>query len=142
MPRYVSKDGEWYPALEKVSLIDHVGKDGRQPGDPYIYEGPDRAALFELFKAGVEKFGVHFMHDSDLIRRVKELGYKDVKEYAKSVGWDEKKVMEEFNKKAAVVTKHELPTKVKMIETMGGGLDTAGQGQDKKGGFDLPPEIK
>jgi hypothetical protein len=142
MPRWVSKNGEWHPALEKVSLIDHAGKEGRQPGEPYIYEGPDRAALFELFKAGVEKLGVHFMHDSDLIRRVKELGFKDVKEYAKHYGWDEKKVLEEFNKKAAVVAKHELPAKVRMIETMGGGLDTAGQGQDKKGGFDLPPEIK
>jgi hypothetical protein len=153
MPNYVSLDGEWYPAKEKVSLkniTDEPKKivklDGTeeivQPGDPYIYEGPDRAALFELYKAGVEKFGIDFHHDPELLNRIKQLGFKNVDEYAKSMGYDKKKVQEEFEKKASVVNKYELPKRVKAIETMGGGIDFAGQGQDRPGGFDLPKELK
>jgi len=153
MPNYVSIDGVWHPAKEKVSLkniTDEPKKiiklDGSeeivQSGEPYIYEGPDRAALFELYKSGVENFGVDFHHDPELLHRVKNLGFKDVNEYAKSVGYDKKKAQEEFEKKASVVNKYDLPKRVKAIETMGGGLDTAGQGQDKLGGFDLPKELK
>ena len=139
MPRYISKDGEWYPAKEKVSLIDHVGTDGRAPGEPYIYEGPDRAALFELFRAGVEKFGINFMHDPELKHRVQSLGFKSVKAYAKAVGYDPEKAKEEFEKKAAVVSKHELPKKVEAIRKLGGGVDTSGGGQDRYGGFGPRP---
>ena len=139
MPRYISKDGVWYAAKEKVSLIDHKGTDGRQPGEPYIYEGPDRAALLEFFRAGVEHFGVDFHHDPELLHRVRQLGFKNVAEYAKSVGYDKEKVEKDFDEKAAKVSKHEIPKKVKAIEIMGGGTDTSGGGQDRLGGFGAQP---
>jgi len=147
MPNYVSKDGVWYPAKEKVGLINTSGKekevDGKKvaPGEPYIYEGPDRAALFELFKAKVETFGVDFRTDPELINRVRQLGYKSVDEYAKIMGYDKEKIEKEFKKNASVVTKHELPKKVEAVKTLGGGKDFAGQGQDKFGGFGEAPKV-
>lgn len=147
MPRFVSKDGVWFPAKEKVSLTNITDKvkvvDGKEiePGDPYIYEGPDRAAEFELFQAGVKNFGIHFKDDPDLINRARQLGYKDVAEYAKAVGYDAEKVRQEFEKNAAVVTKHELPERKEGIKTFGGGRDFSGQGNDVPGAFGKPKEL-
>ena len=140
MPKYISKDGVWHPAKEKVPLVDHKGTDGRKKGDPYIYEGPDRAALLELFRAGEDHFGRDFHHDADLLRRIRELGYKNINDYAKAVGWDKEKVEKDFNEKAAKVNVHDLPKKVKAIQQMGGGKDLSGGGQDRLGGFGTQPE--
>jgi len=143
-PNYISVDGEFLPALERVALKNLSGKEktveGKvvKPGEDYIYEGADRAALFELYKAGVEKFGVDFHHDSELLHRIKQLGFKNVAEYAKTVGYDKEKTKKEAEAKTAKVTLHELPAKVKAIEQIGGGIDTAGGGQDKYGGFGDP----
>lgn len=144
MPSYVSVDGEFFPTKERVALKNLSGKvrvvDGKEvkPGEDYIYEGADRAALFELYKAGVEKFGIDFHHDAELLNRVKQLGFKNVNEYAKAVGYDKEKIKKEVEQKIAKVTMHELPTKVKAIEQLGGGIDTSGGGQDKLGGFGEP----
>lgn len=144
MPNYISIDGEFHPAKERVALKNLSGKerevDGKvvKPGEDYIYEGADRAALFELYKAGVEKFGIDFHHDAELLHRVKQLGFKDVKEYAKAVGYDKERIKKEAEEKAAKVTMHELPVKVKAVEQLGGGIDTSGGGQDKYGGFGEP----
>ena len=142
MPNFVSKDGVWYPANEKVGLTDHKGTDGRKKGDPYVYEGPDRAALFELFKAGVETFGGDFRHDAELLNRVRSLGFDSVDQYAQAVGYDPKKAEKEFKEKASKVTKHELPKKVEAIQKLGGGTDTSGQGNIRYGGFGQPDENK
>jgi hypothetical protein len=148
VPRYISKGGRWYPAKEKVALKNITKEtkviDGEEvgPGEPYIYEGPDRAALFELFREKVETFGIEFEKDPELINRVRQLGYKSVKAYAKAMGYDKDKVEEEFEKHAAVISKHDLPKKVKEIEQLGGGRDFSGQGQDKYGGFGEPKDMK
>ncbi len=144
MAQYVSIDGEFFPAKERVALKNLSGKtkevDGKEikPGEDYIYEGADRAALFELYKAGVEKFGIDFHHDAELLNRVKQLGFKNVNEYAKTVGYSKEKTKKEAEEKIARVTMHELPAKVKAIEQLGGGIDTSGGGQDKYGGFGEP----
>ncbi len=144
MAQYVSIDGEFFPAKERVALKNLSGKtkevDGKEikPGEDYIYEGADRAALFELYKAGVEKFGIDFHHDAELLNRVKQLGFKNVNEYAKTVGYSKEKTKKEAEEKIAKVTAHELPAKVKAIEQLGGGIDTSGGGQDKYGGFGEP----
>lgn len=66
MASYDSKDGVWIPKIEKVALID------KESGEPYIYEGPDRAA-FEYLKAqGVDHLGVPFYKDSEIIFRAKQ----------------------------------------------------------------------
>ena len=151
MPKYVSKDGVWYPMKEKVSLTNHSDKpieypkgSGKfiQPGEPFIYEGADRASMFELFKAKQETFGMSFFKDPDLIARVRQLGYKSVQDYAKDVGYDSVKVEADFKEHSSVVNMHELPQRVDEIEVMSGGSDTSGSGLDKKGGWTAPPDIR
>jgi hypothetical protein len=145
MPNFISPSGKWYPAKEKVGLINKSDKiidyNGQkiEPGEPFVYEGPDRAALQELHKQGVEFLGQDFHDDPDLIARVRQLGYKSVSSYAKAMGYDEKKAKEDFEKKAAKVEKHELSEKVKAINLIGGGVDTSGGGQDRYGGFGPRP---
>lgn len=146
MPKYVSKEGVWYPAKERIALKNLSGKtkivDGKeiQPGDDYIYEGADRAALFELFKAGVETFGQDFRKNPEFLQAVRNQGFQNVDEFLKAMGYDEKKALEEFEKKASVIHKDELPEKVKMVQILGGGQDTSGGGQDRYGGFGPQPK--
>ena len=147
MSRWVSKDGIWHPAKEKVALknitdkVKVIGGQTVQPGEPYIYEGPDRAALFELFEQKVETLGQDFRQDIELINRVKQLGYNSVDDYAKAMGYDKDKVEALFNKNASVVTQHELPKRVEALNELGGGTDMSGQGKSIVGGFG-EPEVK
>lgn len=147
MPRYFSDRGEWHPVKEKVGLVhrgtEAIEVDGKvvNPGEPYIYEGPDRAALFELWKAGVEKFGENFKNNPEFLQSMRNQGYDSVPKFLKAMGYDEKKATEDFTEKASVINKHELPAKVKMVETLGGGQDFSGQGKDIPGGFGEAPKI-
>ena len=134
-PRWVSKDGVWHPAKEHVVLPHLAGTKNE------VYDGPDRAALFELYKVKKETLGHDFRKDADLINRVRQLGYESVDEYAKAMGYDQEKVEQEFKEKASSVTKHELPKRVEAIKTLGGGKDFAGQGEDRYGGFGKPKDV-
>ena len=144
-PSWISKDGVWHPAKEKVGLTNLSGKtktiEGKKikAGDPYVYEGPDRAALFELFKEKTKTLGNDFKKDPDFLNRVRNLGFK-LDEYLEAVGYDADKVEKDFKSKAAEVQKHEIPEKIKSIETLGGGSDSSGGGKDKYGGFGPQPE--
>lgn len=140
MPNWVSKGGTWHPAKEKVALTDHEGKDGRKPGDPYIYDGADRGALFELFREKVEALGQDFKTDPAFIQSVRNQGFNTVDEYLKFIGYDEEKDEKEFKKKAKKVTKHEIEKTVKAIETVGGGQNYYGPGRHRLGGFGEPKE--
>ena len=147
MSRFVSDAGVWHAGKERVGLVNRskesIEVDGKiiQPGDPYIYEGPDRAALFALWEAKENTFGEDFRRNPDFLQMIRTRGFKTVNEYLKFVGYDEKVAKERFDKEAAKVSKHELPEAVKRVEKMGGGIDTAGGGLDKTGGFDLPPDL-
>lgn len=136
---------------EKVSLMNHSDKPIEypkgtgtmiQPGEPFIYEGPDRQAMFELFQAKQDTFGIDFRKDPDLINRVRQLGYKSVDQYAKEAGYDEEAVKANFEKVSSKVNMHELPTRVAEIEVMGGGTDTSGGGMDRKGEWKMPADYK
>ena len=152
MPRFISKGGKWYPQNERVALknnsdqtiknpsTDEKLKDEEiKPGQDYIYSGPDRAALFELWKAKVENFGEDFRRNPEFLQAVRNMGYTNYKTYLKDIGFNEKKMEAEFAEKATVVTSHELPDKVKAIDRLAGGRDTSGSGQDMKGDFGSPP---
>ena len=144
-PSWISKDGVWHPAKEKVGLTNLSGKtkviEGKKikAGDPYVYEGPDRAALFELFKEKVETLGNDFKKDPDFLNRIRNLGFK-LDEYLQAVGYDAEKIEKDFKAKALKVQKHEIPEKIEAIETLGGGGDSSGGGKDKYGGFGPQPE--
>lgn len=129
MSTWISKGGKWYPAKEHAVLPHLAGTDKE------IYDGPDRAALYELYEQKVEYLGIDFKHDPDLLNRVKQLGYKDIDEYAKVHGYDEIKADEEFKAKAAIVAQKEITKRVEEIKNVGGGIDTTGSGKDIIGGF-------
>ena len=133
MPSWISKGGEWHPAKEHAVLPHLSGTDKE------VYDGPDRAALFVLFQEKQESLGQSFRHDPDLLNRIKQLGYKDIDDYCKSVGYDEEKAEKDFQEKATKVTKHEIEKRVEAINTPGGGMDTSGGGLDKPGGFGPKP---
>jgi len=145
MPRWNSNDGKWDPQNEKIGLINHssgtitIGGKDVGPGEPFIYEGPCRAALFELFEAKEEHFGKDFQHDPDFISRVKGLGFNSMKDYLKFTGYSKEKSEKTFKENSSNVSRHELPEQVRMIRTASGGDDTSGSGKDQKGNFGAAP---
>ena len=72
MPSYVSDSGVFHPAKERAALT-RVLPDGTT--EPYIYEGPDRAACFEIWnqdKTGnTTTMGIDFHDDPEMINRAK-----------------------------------------------------------------------
>lgn len=161
MPNYVSKDGVWYVAKERVALknlsnktITNPSEEGSKyhgeqvkPGEPFIYEGPDRAAMFELFKidpsGGVTTLGEHFTDNVDMQERTRQRGYKSVIEYAKAFGYSKEAVENKFSELISEVKVHELPSRVAMVEaTQSGAHDFSGQGKHMKGGFGEQPSIR
>lgn len=148
MPTYVSINGVWKPGKEKVALVNRSDKakviNGKsiQPGEPYIYEGPDRAALYELFESKVDTFGMDFRTDPQMIEMVRKLGFGNMKEYLDFVGADpdkEAKVNEE--KLVSSVSKHELPKRVEEIQVLSGGTEQGSGKEIRKGGWDNPPDL-
>lgn len=114
MPSYISKEGVWEPAQERVVLPD------AQKGQE-IYEGPDRAATEELKAAGVDHFGQHYSMDSELVMRARQLGFKNVDEYLRMFNYDRAKANEAYEKAKAQVVTHRDPPKVTPIHPETGG---------------------
>ena len=155
-----SKDGVWHPSKERVALKNNANHTITNPseegskyageeipaGADFIYEGPDRAFLFELYKidktGNTKTMGMDFHEDPDIRDRVRQMGYNSVQEYAKSRGYNKEKAEILFKANASRTSFHNLPKKVEMLEALeSGGDDTAGQGQGMKGGFgDTPTE--
>ena len=145
MPSYVSDGGVFTPAKEHAVLPHLSGTEHE------VYDGPDRAAEFELAQAhGVDAegkpkvghFGINYKHDPDVINRARSLGFKDVAEYAQAMGYNgtpEQEKVEAIEKKKIVVTHKEASRKVANAK-LGGGTDTSGQGNDKLGGFGSDPD--
>lgn len=172
MPTWVSDhNARWHPAKERTSLknlsnksieIEQTASDGKkfkqmiEPGADYIYEGPDRAAMFQWWeengKPSVEDmknldgnvtFGEDFRSNSEFMEQYAKFrnmfGFKDVDEYLKYLGYDKDKRQKEFERNAAVVTKHELPRRVMEVKKLGGGSDTVEGKSIRYGGFGEPP---
>lgn len=141
MPSYVSHKGVWYPAKEKVALTNKSKKaftyQGKviNPGDPFIYEGPDREALRELFAEGQETRGQDFRRDPEFIQACRNRGFNTVDDYLAFINYDEAADDKKFKEKAAQVTSHEISERVKELNFMGGGKDTSGAGKSFIGGF-------
>lgn len=161
MPKFISKDGVWYVAKERVALrnnsnqtITNPSEEGTKyfgeqiaPGEPFIYEGADRASLFELYKLDpsgkITTLGQHFTDDTDLQDRVRQRGYKSVMDYAKAVGYSKEKSEERFSELIAKVETHDLPKKVAMIKAaQSGGMNTAGTEGNMEGNFGEAPFLK
>jgi len=158
MGQWISLHGKLYPANEKVALRNNSDKTIKNPsaswskfagedvgpGEPFIYEGPDRAALFELYlmdpSGKTEHLGMEFYDDPDLQDRARQRGYKSVAEYAQAMGYNKTKAEERFKNLVKEVSTHKLPETVKMLKaSRSGGYDTSGQGNDAYGNFGDPP---
>lgn len=174
MSTWVSDEkGVWHPAKERVPLynrsdktieIEQTSKDGIKfkmevpPGDSYIYEGPDRAAMLQWWEEngkptaeqmqdkinGNVTFGDDFRKNTEFMEQYAKFrtmfSFKDVDEYLKYIGYDQKGLHERFLKKASIVATHDAIPKVNEIQRVGGGTDQANPGKNiKHGGFgDIP----
>lgn len=143
MPRYNSKLGNWQPATERVVLPN-------APKGKEIYEGQDRAALWEMQKAGlidaegnkIGEMGMLYKTDPELIIRAKNAGFPNVEEYLAIFGYDEKKALEQFEKVHGKTVDHNAKKVVEAIKTIGGGSDTTGnKDNDYPGDFGTPKEL-
>jgi len=157
MPKFISKDGVWHVAKERVALTNRSNHTITNPsaewskyvdekveaGQPFIYEGPDRASLFELYKADptgeMTTLGQDFRSDTDMQDRTRQRGYKSVADYAKAIGYSQEKSDAKFNELVSKLETHEVPKRVKMIEAVeSGAYDTVGN-EHRKGGFGEMP---
>lgn len=166
--------GVWHPAKERVALrnlsgktieIEQTSSDGKKfkqsvpPGADYIYEGPDRAALFDWWEQngkpneakmkelnGNVTLGTDFRQNEEFLQfyaKMKNVfGFNTIGEFLTYLGYDEKKVKEEFNAKAQVVKLHELPSRVPEIKRAGGGKNEANPVEVVYGGFGEAPGVK
>ena len=159
MPSWITdQDGKWHPAKEKVALTNYGKrfKDKKtgewvNTGEPYIYEGPCRAALFELWQidktGATTTIGENFRQNTEFLESFAKarqaFGFANVEDYLTYLGYDISKAKADFEKKASVLAKHELPKKVEEIKKLGGGSDTANPGKNiKYGGFGEPQEVE
>jgi len=141
MGTWISKNGVMVPAKEKVGLVNNTGKtitvDGKQvaPGEPYVYEGPDRSATEYLKEQGVESLGRNFWEDPELIGRVRQIHNCSIKEYMEMMGYNEKTTVDEFNKKLSEVVLHKDPPRKSGNKFNSGGRNTAGNSGHYEGDF-------
>jgi hypothetical protein len=163
MAKFISKGGKCYPAKEKVSLTYNGDKtvykkdlpeyfvfdgDKLEPGDPFIYQGPCRDALKMLEEAGEDHLGMDFRDCSEFQDFINQKHQGNTAQYLKRKGYNKEKEDADFEKRAVIVNKHELPQRVKEIKAMGGGQDRTGNKEnDVIGGFGsqrhrTPAELK
>jgi hypothetical protein len=127
MPSYVSHNGVWEPAIEKVAITD-------KNGEPVVYHGKDRAALEAIANGDVTS--QPFWKDTEFINRVRQVHNMSMDEYMKSHGFDEKTSKEDFEKKLAVVNLHKPLPKKQGKKFRSGGANTApGGGGSMEGDF-------
>lgn len=127
MPNFISDNGKWYPAKEKVGLENKSDAsfeyDGKtiEPGEPFVYEGPDREALKELELQGLEFLGKDFRNDPEFLQGIRNMGFQDVEDYLSVVGYNEDKAKKDFKEKASKVKSHEIKERVQAIKVLAGG---------------------
>lgn len=176
MSTWISDEkGVWHPAKEKVSLynrsdrtieIEQTASDGTKfkvtvpPGEPYIYNGPDRSAMLQWWEEngkptaeqmqdkidGNVTFGDDFRKNTEFMEQYAKFramfGFKDVDEYLKYIGYDQKELHARFLKKASIIATHEAISKVEEIKRIGGGDDRANPGSNiRMGGFGDHPAV-
>lgn len=135
MASFDSKDGVWIPKTEKVALVE------RESGEPFIYEGPDRAALDYLKKEGVDHLGVHFTKDADIIFRAKQLNMtlEEFCELHKNTEAERKKT---FDAAHATKVLHRPTPRKEGVKDLGGGKDFANQKNNMSGALgELPSTV-
>lgn len=158
--------GVWHPAKERVALknlsnksieIEQTSVDGKKfkqlvsPGMDYIYEGPDRSAMYQWWeengkpsaeemreKIGSVTFGDDFRKNSEFMEQYAKFrsmfGFETVDDYLKYLGYDPQKSHNRFLEKASMVTTHDAPARIAEIKMLGGGDDKANPGKNQRFG--------
>ena len=149
MGNFYSVKGKWYASKERIALKNKSDKPFKykgetiNPGDDFIYQGPDREALKAIHLSGNDHLGTDFRQDPEFRQFVRQQGFEKIEDYLKYIGYDEKADEEKLNKHAEVVNKHQMDKKVKEIKVIGGGKDTSGNSNnDLIGGFGVEKERK
>ncbi len=175
MSSYISDEkGMWHPAKERCSLknmsgkvieIEQTSSDGKKfkmtvpPGADYIYEGPDRAAMFQWWeengKPTAEKmkemegnvtFGQDFRTVPEFVEyygKFRQIfGFDKMEDFLKFIGYDSEKYKARFLERASVVTTHDAPSRLEEVQKIGGGTDHANPGKNLRyGGFGEMPAV-
>lgn len=174
MPSWISDEwGKWHPAKETAGLknisdkpivIEMIDDDGKkfkktvQPGGDYVYEGPDRAALYQWWEEngkpdaktmkklkGDVTFGDDFRKNNEFLEQYAKyrnmFGFQTVEEYLKYIGFDAEEVHKSFEEKASIVATHDLPNRIPESKQLGGGKDYAGGKLNRYGGFGEPEDM-
>jgi hypothetical protein len=151
MPQWISDEyGKWHSRKERVALKNLSGRtikvkgEDIKSGEDYIYEGPDRAALYELWKtdnSGTTKtLGKDFRGTQEFRKLIRELGFKTAEEYFEFVGYNPEEAKQRYEQEIAKPTKHDISKKAEILNIPGGGIDTAGQQEPRYGGFGEMPK--
>lgn len=144
MARFISVDGKWKPAKEKVGLVNDSGAvitvagEKIEAGDPYIYEGEDRDAKRIIKEQGGD-LGQDYRYDTDFLQRVRNLGFAKAEDYIALYEGDIEKARENLAKEEGKVHRHTKPEGKKDTVPSEGGRDTASGEQIIKGSFGEPP---
>jgi hypothetical protein len=152
MAQFISFRGMFFPAIESVSLK-YEGKspipkeklskyitiagDVLNPGENFLYKGPDREAMYMLKEQGLEYLGQDFQHDPEFLQKVRAFNFNTTKEYLEFVGYNEDKDRKRFEGLAQKVSIHELPSREAEDFLLAGGKDSSGD-NDIIGGFGEP----
>lgn len=143
MGEFISKGGVWHPVREKLALKNKsdeviVYNDQEiEPGEEFIYDGPDREAVDMIQKDGNgETIGTNFKSDPEFLQSVRNMGFNSTDEYLKTIGYDEKEVEKKFKEKASSIKAHTMPMPKSEVIGQCGGTDTTGNSEnDIVGGF-------
>ena len=174
MSHWISDEkGLCHPAKERVGLknlsgkpikIEQTSDDGKKftmtikPGGDYVYEGPDRAAMFQWWEengkptaeqimampAGSITVGTNFQSNQEFMdfysKYRQAFGFQNMGEFLKYLGYDADGQKKRFQEKAQEVQLHSLPERVPEIKKVGGGDDRANPGKNiRLGGFGEQP---
>jgi hypothetical protein len=167
MPSWIADEkGLLHPAKERVGLVNNTGERMKhpttgemiEPGDPYIYDGPDRAAMFQWWeengKPTAEQIkampddaitmGTDFHTNQEFMdfyaKYRQAFGFQNMAEFLTYLGYDEKKQQDRFKNLSQEVKLHELPERVPEIKKVGGGDDRANPGKNiRLGGWGEQP---
>lgn len=168
MPTWISDEkGLCHPAKESCALVNRSNKvitieqkdeNGKvfkvkvKPGGSYIYEGPDRAAMYQWWeengKPTAEQinampnatitFGTSFHTNQEFMdyyaKYRQAFGFQNMGEFLTYLHYDEKGQKARFEKLAQEVNLHELPDRVPEIKKIGGGDDRANPGKNIRAG--------
>lgn len=175
MSTWISDEkGMLHPAKERVALknlsektmvkemVDMEGKRFKvsiPPGGDYIYEGPDRDAIYQWWEQngrpsademkkmdGQVTFGEDFKNNTEFLKQFgnarQAQGFNTIDEYLKFLGHNPEKNHAEFEKKSAAINVHDLPPRINEIKKLGGGINTAAGSREanRYGGFGEIPE--